>query len=160
VPSFAGTEDLLAAGPLDGLIVATVEDAHLAPCLAALERNVGVLVEKPLATTMPDGQAIVDAARHGGALLMVGHILRFDARYALLRDAVAAGEVGQPLTVYARRLNGKGAQRRLRGRCSLPTTTTSSAGRLAARSSGSSPRNAAASSPARGTPSRTLRPPC
>jgi myo-inositol 2-dehydrogenase/D-chiro-inositol 1-dehydrogenase len=111
---------LLAAGSLDGLIVATVEDAHRGPCLAAFERNVGVLVEKPLATTLEDGRAIVEAAARSNALLMVGHVLRFDARYVLLRDAVASGQIGDPLTAYARRLNGKGAQRRLHGRTSLP----------------------------------------
>lgn len=120
VAAYDGTDELLERGNLDGLIIATVEDAHRAPALAAFARGVGVLVEKPLATTLDDGRAMVDAARAAGALLMVGHLLRFDARYALLREEVRSGRLGEPLTVYARRLNGKGAQERLRGRCSLP----------------------------------------
>lgn len=120
VPAYGSTEELLAGGGLAGLIVATVEDAHLGPARAAFAAGAGVLVEKPLATTVADGQAMIDAAAAAGALLMVGHVLRFDARYALLRDEVRSGRLGEPLTVYARRLNGKAAQERLKGRSSLP----------------------------------------
>jgi len=120
VRGFPAAADLIAVGGVDGLVVATVEDGHVGPCLAALGAGIGVLVEKPIATTVEDGQAIVAAAARAGALLAVGHVLRFDARYALLREAVRAGEIGDPLHVYARRHNGKNAQDRLRGRCSLP----------------------------------------
>lgn len=119
-PAYTSVEELLERGSLAGLIVATVEDAHVAPCLAAFERRVGVLVEKPLATTIADATAIVEAARRTGSVLMVGHVLRFDARYVSLWETVANGGIGEPLTVYARRLNGKDAQKRLHGRCSLP----------------------------------------
>jgi predicted dehydrogenase len=119
-PAFASASDLLDAGPVDGLIVSTIEDAHREPCVAALERGVGVLVEKPLATTIEDGEAILEVAQRSGAPLLVGHILHFDARFARLQETVASGQIGEPLTMYARRLNSKRAQDRLRGRCSLP----------------------------------------
>jgi predicted dehydrogenase len=119
-PAFPDAAALLDAAQPDGLIVATAEDAHMGPATAALERGVGVLVEKPIAATLADAEAIVAAADRSGATLMVGHLLRFDARYALVQEQVAAGAVGQPLIAYARRHNGKAAQDRLRGRCSLP----------------------------------------
>jgi myo-inositol 2-dehydrogenase/D-chiro-inositol 1-dehydrogenase len=112
--------ELLAAGPVDGVIVATVEDQHREPCLAAFAAGAGVLVEKPLATTIADAEAVIAAAATAGRPLLVGHILRFDARYARLHDVVRSGAIGEPLTVYARRLNGVAAQDRLTGRCSLP----------------------------------------
>lgn len=117
---FPSAEALIAETQLDALIVATVEHAHRQPCVAALSERIAVLVEKPIATTLEDGAAIVQAAHDSGTLLMVGHVLRFDPRYVLLQQAVAAGEIGEPLTISARRLNGRGAQDRLRGRCSLP----------------------------------------
>jgi UDP-N-acetylglucosamine 3-dehydrogenase len=113
-------DELLAVGALDGLIVATVEDAHRAPCLAAFAAGAGVLVEKPIATTIDDAETIVAAAERARQPLLVGHVLRFDARYAQLQELVRSGSIGEPLTVYARRLNGIAAQDRLRGRCSLP----------------------------------------
>src|SRR5262249_11848935 len=75
---------------------------------------------KPIATTIEDAEQMIAAAEAAGRPLLVGHVLRFDARYAQLREVVRSGGIGDPLTVYARRLNGVGAQNRLRGRCSLP----------------------------------------
>lgn len=118
--AFPHASALVEAGQLQGLIVATVEDAHRSPCLAALAAGIGVLVEKPLATTLEESHEIVAAAARSRSLLMVGHVLRFDARYALLRDAVQSGQIGDPAYVSARRHNGVNAQDRLRGRCSLP----------------------------------------
>jgi predicted dehydrogenase len=105
---------------LDGLIIATPEDTHREPAVAALERGVGVLVEKPIATTIADGEAIVAAAAQSGALLMTGHVLRFDHRYVTVYEAISSGQIGTPLTAYARRLNGTGSPKRLGGRVSLP----------------------------------------
>ncbi|MFN8591079.1 MAG: Gfo/Idh/MocA family oxidoreductase [Thermomicrobiales bacterium] len=119
VPAFRGIEEMIAAGPLDGAIVATSEDAHREPCLAAFAAGAGVLVEKPLTTTIADAEAIIAAAEAAGKPLLVGHVLHFDARYAQLADAVRAGAIGEPLTIYARRLNGIAAQDRLQGRCPL-----------------------------------------
>lgn len=118
--AFGGAEALLGSGQVDGLVVTTVEDQHVGPCLAAFAQGAGVLVEKPLATTVADAEAIIAASVAADRPLLVGHVLRFDARYARLRQEVAAGTIGDPLTIFARRLNGIGAQNRLRGRCSLP----------------------------------------
>lgn len=117
--AYGSIDEMLAAGPLAGAIVATVEDAHRAPCLAAFAAGAGVLVEKPLATTIADAEAIIAAAAVAGKPLLVGHVLHFDARYVQLHEAVRSGAIGDPLTIYARRLNGIAAQDRLRGRCSL-----------------------------------------
>lgn len=120
VTAYESATALLDAGDVNGLIVATVEDDHLEPCRAAFAQGAGVLVEKPIATTIEDAEQIIAAAEQAGRPLLAGHILRFDARYARLREIVQAGGIGEPLTVYARRLNGIAAQDRLRGRCSLP----------------------------------------
>jgi predicted dehydrogenase len=77
-----------------------------------------VLVEKPLATTVEEAQAIVRAAR--GRLLMVGHLLRFDPRYLEARRRVAGGGLGEVLHAYARRNSAAGAVDRYGGTTSLP----------------------------------------
>ena len=119
-PSYGSVEELLSRGGVDGLIVATPEDQHLGPCVAALEQGIGVLVEKPIATTVSDGEAIIAAAQRGNALIMAGHVLRFDARYATVRETMASGSLGAPLAAYVRRLNGVESPTRIGGRCSLP----------------------------------------
>ena len=60
----------------DGVVVATPNSLHAAPAIAALERGVHVLCEKPMATSLTDCQAMVDAAEKSGACLMC---LPFDA---------------------------------------------------------------------------------
>lgn len=111
---------LLARGDLDAVSVCTPDDAHRGPCELAAHAGKHVLVEKPIAMTVPDAEAIVDAAARAGVTLLVGHCLRFDPRYYQARAAIEAGELGEVQTIYTRRSNTVAAQDRLAGRCSLP----------------------------------------
>lgn len=97
-----------------------MENDHRRPTEAAFAAGVGVLVEKPLATTIEDAEQMIAAGERAKKPLLTGHVLRFDSRYAQLREIVHSGGIGEPLTIYARRLNGIAAQDRLHGRCSLP----------------------------------------
>lgn len=87
----------------DAAVIATPDRAHRAPTETALETGLSVLVEKPLATTVDDAEAIAALARRRGARLMPGHLLRFDLRYAQLADAVRGGRLGRPVVVSAAR---------------------------------------------------------
>jgi predicted dehydrogenase len=64
-----------------------------------------VLLEKPIALTLDDADAIVAAAGRSGRLFMVGLVLRFWPEYIELQRRVAAGELGQPLSVSTQRLS-------------------------------------------------------
>jgi predicted dehydrogenase len=116
----ADPQELLRRDDIAAVSVCTSDDAHRAPCEAAAAAGKHVLVEKPIAMTVADGEAIIAAAERAGVVLLVGHCLRFDPRYHAARAAVAAGELGAIQTIYTRRSNTVAAQDRLRGRCSLP----------------------------------------
>lgn len=111
--------DALALDGVQAVIVATPEEAHEEACLAAARAGLPALVEKPLAADAAAARRIRDAFAVASVPCMVGHVLRFDARYRLARQAVRAGELGEVRALYARRLNGRSAQDRLHGRCSL-----------------------------------------
>jgi predicted dehydrogenase len=64
-----------------------------------------VLLEKPIALTLEDADAIVAAAERSGRLFMVGLVLRFWPEYAELQRRVAGGELGRPLSVSTVRLS-------------------------------------------------------
>jgi UDP-N-acetylglucosamine 3-dehydrogenase len=113
-------EEVLGRGDLDAVTICTPDAHHRAPCEMAAREGVHVLVEKPIATTLADAEAIVTVCAAAGVVLLVGHCLRFDPRYDQARAAVAAGDVGEVQTVYTRRSNTVAAQDRLGGRCSLP----------------------------------------
>jgi predicted dehydrogenase len=111
---------LLGRDDLDAVSVCTPDGLHREPCELALRAGRHVLVEKPIATTVSDAEAIVESASRGGTVLLVGHCLRFDPRYDQARQAAARGELGAIQTIYTRRANTVAAQDRLGGRCSLP----------------------------------------
>lgn len=104
---------------IDAVIVAASEWAHTEPVLAALDAGKHVLVEKPMAPTVTDAERMVAAAAQAGVQLMVCHSLRFDPAYGAVRQAVAAGEIGRVLNLYARRNAPQEAAQRVLGRVPL-----------------------------------------
>jgi UDP-N-acetylglucosamine 3-dehydrogenase len=95
--------EMLAENELDAVSVVTSEDAHLGPALAALQAGKHVLVEKPIATRLDEAEQMLSAARAAGVYLMPGHVLRFETRYAMVKDQLAAGELGRVVSISARR---------------------------------------------------------
>ena len=61
-----------------------------------------------MASTIEDAQAMVDSARQSRAMLMPGHLLRFEPKYAALKTAVASGELGEITAISARRNRPRG----------------------------------------------------
>ncbi len=71
--SYADVESLLHDAAVDALFVCTPPGSHAGPTIAALERGVHCYVEKPLARTLEDGSAIVEAWRASGVVCAVGY---------------------------------------------------------------------------------------
>jgi UDP-N-acetylglucosamine 3-dehydrogenase len=96
---YATAEQMLSLADLDCVIVATPPQMHAAHCVMALGRRTAVLVEKPLAASLEDGQAIVDESCTSRVLLTVGHIERFNPVVEVLREHVRGGLVGPLLAI-------------------------------------------------------------
>ncbi|BAM04531.1 Gfo/Idh/MocA family protein [Phycisphaera mikurensis] len=75
---FTRLEDLLDA--VDAVVVATPAPTHAAIAAAALRRGVHTLVEKPLATTLPEADLLIGLAEENDRVLQVGHQESFVAR--------------------------------------------------------------------------------
>jgi predicted dehydrogenase len=99
--SYSNCADMLAAERLDAVVVATPDEAHRAPVIAALEAGLHVLCEKPLATTVEDGLAIREAVSRSGKSLMVNFGNRHRPEVQALRRAImeeqSVGDIG---TIY------------------------------------------------------------
>jgi len=86
----------LATDPaVDAVVIGTPNALHAAQAIAFLEAGKHVLVEKPMAPTVAEADAMVAAARGAGAFLMVAHCWRFHPDVRALRARVEAGELGE-----------------------------------------------------------------
>ncbi|GIW82166.1 MAG: dehydrogenase [Gemmatales bacterium] len=101
--SYADYHDLLADSEIEAVSIVTHVDDHTAPTLAALRAGKHVLLEKPMARTVADCDRMIKMADKAGRILMVGHICRFNPRYAVIREQIRKGEIGQIVSMYARR---------------------------------------------------------
>jgi predicted dehydrogenase len=97
VPQAAGLEELL--DRVDAAVIAVPTVAHEAVALAALERGVHLLIEKPIAPTLEAADRILAAAARSGALVQIGHVERFNGA---LRACEAY--LDEPLFVESHRL--------------------------------------------------------
>jgi predicted dehydrogenase len=89
------------AGAVDLVSIAVPTEQHHAAALPLLEAGVHVLVEKPIATTLAQADAMIAAAKKSRALLAVGHLQRFNPAFRALAAALQ-----QPLFIDCERLSG------------------------------------------------------
>ena len=95
---FADALAMIATAELDGVVVAAPTTNHAALALAAIERGLSILVEKPLAATVDDAIAIVSAARRRGVRVQVGHVERYNPAVLEMGRLLRAGWLS---TIYA-----------------------------------------------------------
>jgi len=87
--------DLVHADDIDAVVIATPNALHAEQAIACLLGGKHVLVEKPMAMTVAECDAMIAAARDSGMSLMVGHCWRFHPSVIEVRDEVARGELGE-----------------------------------------------------------------
>jgi predicted dehydrogenase len=95
VPTFTDWRRMLDQG-LDILVVSLPHNLHVAPAEAAAAQGVHVLMEKPIATTIADGERIVAACAAGGVKLSLSFVHRFRDELKAARRWLDEGQFGQP----------------------------------------------------------------
>ncbi len=98
-------EDLLAMDTIDAVIIATPSVTHVELTRKALKAGKDVLVEKPMALTVPDARELVSLAEKEDRILMVGHVLEYHPAVRRLKDLIDSGELGRVRYIYSHRLN-------------------------------------------------------
>ncbi len=87
------TAEAFVAAGLDAAVIATPNRYHAELGVALLNAGVHVLVEKPIAATVADAQAMIDAARANDRVLMVGHVERFNPAVETVKRAIDGDEI-------------------------------------------------------------------
>ncbi len=99
--AFAGTaEQVLSDSDTDVVFIATRHDTHAPLTIAALEAGKDVFVEKPLAMTHDELDAVIDAQAKSGGRVLVGHNRRFSAYASEMRQRFETR--GQPISIIYR----------------------------------------------------------
>jgi predicted dehydrogenase len=87
-------DDVIGDGEVEAVAIATPADTHRTLAGAALEAGKHVMVEKPLASTVAEGEAIVRLAAERGLTLMSDHTYCYTPAVQRIRDLVATGTLG------------------------------------------------------------------
>jgi predicted dehydrogenase len=90
---------------VEGVVIATPAETHYELAHAALEAGKDVFVEKPLALTYDNGDALVKLAERNGRILMVGHVLEYHPAIIKLHQLIHDGELGKIRYISSNRLN-------------------------------------------------------
>lgn len=99
VPLHETLDALFAHDRPDGVLLATPNALHVSQALRCIEAGLPVLVEKPIATTVAEGQTLVDAAERSGVPVLVGHHRAHSPIMAKAQQVVASGQLGRLVTV-------------------------------------------------------------
>ena len=96
---------VLADPAVEAVAIATPARTHFALAAAALRAGKHVLVEKPLTMDPDEARVLIELAHEHRLTLMVGHVFEYNPAVRYIRDAIAAGELGDIYYLYSRRVN-------------------------------------------------------
>jgi myo-inositol 2-dehydrogenase/D-chiro-inositol 1-dehydrogenase len=94
--------ELLKRPEITAAIIATDEHLHVEPVLAAVDRGLSLLIEKPLATELADSQRVLDRITKAKVDAVVGYTQRFRRRWLAAKEKVRTGSLGDVTLVTSR----------------------------------------------------------
>jgi len=94
---FATFEDMLERKDIDCVVIATPDKFHAEAIRTAAAAGKQILCEKPLALSLADAHAALEAVAKAGVHLQIGFMRRYDPGYAAAMKRIEAGEIGEPV---------------------------------------------------------------
>jgi predicted dehydrogenase len=99
VPHYPTLDALLSKAKPQGIILATPNSLHVSQALQCLAAGLPTLLEKPIAPTVAEAQALVDAVEAGNTPLLIGHHRAHSPIMAEARAVIASGQLGRLVSV-------------------------------------------------------------
>ena len=99
VPLYASIDELLAQDRPDGLILATPNQLHVPQALQCIAAGLPILLEKPIATTVAEGEQLVRQVEATGAKVLIGHHRAHSPIMAKAKEVVDSGKLGKLVAV-------------------------------------------------------------
>ena len=98
----ADFRELLQRPEVTAVVISTDEHLHVEPVLAAIERKLPMMIEKPLATDLAQSASVLAAIEHAGVDAVVGYTQRFRRRWLVAKEKVRTGALGDVTMVTSR----------------------------------------------------------
>lgn len=98
-------DTILIDDQIQGVVLATPAETHAELAIRAMQAGKDVLVEKPMALSVRDAEAMETVANQTDRILMVGHLLEYHPAVLKLRKLIDSGELGKINYIYSNRLN-------------------------------------------------------
>ncbi len=95
--------ELLADPEIDAVSIVLPDNMHRNAVEEAVKNGKNILLEKPLAKELEDGQAMYEILKDYDKVFTTGFLLRFDPRFAMIKEQLDNGELGDIIHMYCRR---------------------------------------------------------
>lgn len=102
--TYTDHKEMLKNEKLDGVVVAVPPAFHKAVVLDCINAGVSVLLEKPIAHNLKDSQEIISKAKEKKAIVLIGHIERFNPVVAKMKELIDQGKIGEIYLVNSVRI--------------------------------------------------------
>ena len=96
---FGSLETALEWGRFEAVVITTPTFTHAALAVNAAEEGKHIFLEKPMAITIAECDAIISATERNGLFLQIGFMRRFDPEFAAAHERIQAGEIGRPMVI-------------------------------------------------------------
>jgi len=93
---YTGWKQLMKENRLaEGIIISTMDDAHVQPAIKALERGYKVLLEKPISPDLEGIKKLYGKYKETGGIVLVAHVLRYTRFFQKLKELLEKGSIGK-----------------------------------------------------------------
>ena len=97
---FSGWEEFIAVDKLcDAVVLATMDQDHVVPAVACMDKGYHMLLEKPMAVRLEDCKLIAEAQTRNGVITSVCHSMRYHKGFAAVKDILDSGRIGTVHTI-------------------------------------------------------------
>ena len=96
---FASLEAALEKTSFDAVVITTPTPTHLPIATLAAQNKKHVFLEKPMALSIAECDAILKVVEQNSVLLQLGFMRRFDPEFVAAAQRIQAGEIGQPMMI-------------------------------------------------------------
>lgn len=105
IPGVTSADDILTDPAINAVVIATPVFTHFQLAKKALENNKHVLIEKPMASTVAESEALIDLAEKKGLVLMVDHTFLYTGAVQKMKELIGSGFIGTPRYFDSSRIN-------------------------------------------------------